>query len=1215
MRSIDSLKSVSLVAALLTLPSLHANTFRIEALIYLLFAGASGSDPLDQKALDHLLNKELKDTWCASQEDPIEDVFVSNVITSEGNRLLFEGIWESNDFYLQIIYNTILTLPKHADSFSLLQQVHALLRLSDAIARRRGLLRYRLGGGAPGGRIELPPESVMTDLARSVQFTDRDLEDLGVGKDEITHFELAPEKLCEHSLLEESDLYACPIVRCGTECVVALPSAIGIAVRHRVFEWVSDHGYEESFDHHLFAEYRAVLADTRLFGSSLPIQAFLPKKADDGTISSELMVEIDHGRFCHLMIAIKGLRAIETNHSDKAPSLFENRIVAARAAALKSPHFRHGLTIIVYCGVGLPILEMVPHDREDWWVQAISGPDFVTLLWLDGGYDMLVWKLLQHLDRLQNEGLQINNPNGLLNLFAWWQSQGHWILPSRSDIERMPSMLTIPTDSCARIRADFRFSRDIHLVRHPDGRNRLVQRKLTKTYFASDTQQPLYASMTDVAEGVLLALWEGRRAKWWIKTEQGRSTLDRDTVYRLWDTASNWLQRIVPELESAIEIPEDHNFEFVIDLDQCSSSNEWAPTAHSEDESISFSVELERRVVRLSMTNQFLALFHVPENIAERAMVRAMVMGAVTAISRHGDPEEIERHVEGIVPNKDARNFHVFTANSFREMIRARDSPKALLVDEAETTLSKLGLGWTVNPNRNATTISTPDASVSMLSKLVHTVFLRMKEALSTMDRKYTILSSLRAIEGIEASREQWQSTSRAVLALRTDSPEAAQTIIDHLGHCNASAIALRIIIEIALQETPAQGGRALGKLDLIELMADALMLFHLGGMSDAIRKQVMPPEIMIAANGDILFHPEFNDNVLSTFGKDFGLLQVRRHSSRYERHYQYSEPVPTMIGHLDLRFLNAFAAEFGFTVDQLRGFKQAVEDHAMASRRTVFHATKQELLAICRRCDSCDETVVPTVLDAFSLVYRGGFESTPEGFEKSDWYPWRFRRRLSLIAKPLVKLDEVETSTYLVSPGLLGEGIMVTLTRYYESEVDATSARSQLMKQWLADESARRAHQLVLDVAGSLEAFGYMTLIEKSLSELIREKVDSKFGDVDVFAWKPHTGIAFAIECKDLRLAKTTTEIAEQLSRFSGQTNIRGKKDELLKHLERCHELQKRSAALCGAATKLVAPLTVNCVVCFSRPAAVRYVQSRFPSIRFVTLDDLRSDPKSLGQ
>ncbi len=117
-----------------------------------------------------------------------------------------------------------------------------------------------------------------------------------------------------------------------------------------------------------------------------------------------------------------------------------------------------------------------------------------------------------------------------------------------------------------------------------------------------------------------------------------------------------------------------------------------------------------------------------------------------------------------------------------------------------------------------------------------------------------------------------------------------------------------------------------------------------------------------------------------------------------------------------------------------------------------------------------------------------------------------------------------------------------------------------------------------------------------------------------DHVAWKPETREVFAIECKDLRLARTHNEMAEQLNRFSGQTLENGKKDELLKHLDRCKLLREKYLQLAKTLGLSEEELTVHEVVCFSKPVPMKHVSERFPQALFVTADELQTHVDGLS-
>jgi hypothetical protein len=139
------------------------------------------------------------------------------------------------------------------------------------------------------------------------------------------------------------------------------------------------------------------------------------------------------------------------------------------------------------------------------------------------------------------------------------------------------------------------------------------------------------------------------------------------------------------------------------------------------------------------------------------------------------------------------------------------------------------------------------------------------------------------------------------------------------------------------------------------------------------------------------------------------------------------------------------------------------------------------------------------------------------------------------------------------------------------------------------------------------MRTLGYEALLENKVSALLNKKLDRDWGDVDVLAWKMGEDEALAIECKDLKFAKTPNEMAEQLNRFSGQTFPNGERDDLLKHLDRCDFLQQECQRLSRTVGMENRDIRIRSVVCFSTPVPMQYVARRFPGTHFVTIEEVR--------
>ena len=179
-RPFHPIKAASLISGLLTLPVLQANTLRLEMLIHLIMSYSLGKKEPMAQHIQLWLNKELGATFFVHLEDPVEDVFISNVITDAGNIRIFEGIWESSDFYLQRMLNIIKTLPDEQSTRQLKREVCGILMLSEEIAARRRLNRFLPGGGNDKGSIRIPSDKELKALSKTIIFKQADLQRLGI---------------------------------------------------------------------------------------------------------------------------------------------------------------------------------------------------------------------------------------------------------------------------------------------------------------------------------------------------------------------------------------------------------------------------------------------------------------------------------------------------------------------------------------------------------------------------------------------------------------------------------------------------------------------------------------------------------------------------------------------------------------------------------------------------------------------------------------------------------------------------------------------------------------------------------------------------------------------------------------------------------------------------------------------------------------------------
>jgi hypothetical protein len=443
--------------------------------------------------------------------------------------------------------------------------------------------------------------------------------------------------------------------------------------------------------------------------------------------------------------------------------------------------------------------------------------------------------------------------------------------------------------------------------------------------------------------------------------------------------------------------------------------------------------------------------------------------------------------------------------------------------------------------------------------------------------------------------------TARALIASRGKPEDTTSTSVDRIGKLTAAAVSTRILVEMALCES--RGTSTPGKLDVARMMANVMLMHQLGGWSEAIRYEGKTAEVRITPLGDIQTPVEFDKNIVAPYGQALGAKRFRFGATNYEKHFQRGEVIETAEAAFDPEFWHAWIETFGFTIDQLRTFLDNVEEEGIRRSSCVYTCTLPELAEL-QAIGKLEHAVVHRIVLTFALVPRATWSSTPAGFVERDWYPWRYRRRLSVISRPILQVDEGHNPRYLIAPGMIRDGVSKVIDYCYNGGYEAKDFSCEGMRIWIGGAENRRGHAFNGEVAARLSELGWTTRSNIRLTEILSSKLESDYGDVDVLAWRDDR--ALAIECKDLELAMTVGEVARQLYEFRGQDDRRGRPDRLKRHLRRSQVLAGRSKQVARFVDRPHLS-KIETVVVFSDivPMSFSETADRL-GVKFVTFQDL---------
>ncbi|HWA34269.1 MAG TPA: hypothetical protein VG737_09080, partial [Cyclobacteriaceae bacterium] len=607
--------------------------------------------------------------------------------------------------------------------------------------------------------------------------------------------------------------------------------------------------------------------------------------------------------------------------------------------------------------------------------------------------------------------------------------------------------------------------------------------------------------------------------------------------------------------------------------------------------------------VILKLKQALLAALHNSKNISERSIVEGMIRGYLHLIGQTLPEESVQKILRTVIPNEQARYMHLFQGGSYRENITNSFEAEAELIDSLDASALKIGLGHFAAAGEKH--IKGKQECTQFLNSLVEANLMSLIAELKKYNREALIKIALRNIENINVDRKRWERTASAYLGLHEDKEMVYGARAKHFSELNAGGLASRIIIEISVCESPPDGGIIAGKSDLSPLMARASMIFLIGNISDGIHKGVISPEILITPDGDVKTEQTFQDEVMDPMSRQNEQENLDSDAEKYQRFFSQRESAKPKED-FTKEFLAAFEAETSVGVDDVVTFISILQNIGYDKDRLTFRMTEEELKTACTKENLLNDVTVSRIISSFALTPREQWKSPPAPYIVRDILPWLFRRRLSMLFRPLVKINNNENPVFYIAPAFLLDAFVHRIDLYRHCIIEEDRCLSEQMAAWIGGERDRKGREFTLKVAGILQRLGYKVKTEVLISSIIpAQHLDRDYGDFDIIAWKEVDSDQqlFLIECKDLFFAKTFREVAEQLQEFRGELR-NGRPDQLKKHIDRI-EIARKHTHLLSAFCGVTIQSKISGQLVFSRRVPILFVQ-RTIAITITYVDEL---------
>jgi hypothetical protein len=1120
--------------------------------------------------LNSILNQgPLANFQIVRDEDPHEFAFTDSIVFIDGPFTVFAGIEDDSVFIVQHLLTAIFRHRRQIQDKAFLNTafhlVSAVLLLSHEIARRAGLNRNIDPVYAPEHAVVIPKNNRFAKLKKAVLFENSDIEKLllshGVDASSLDALTTTFDRIdLDAYRLHHGELFQCPIVKEGNQCVIALPSRLLSALRHALINQTLNAGLRDE----VVARYTQAVWQTTLESLYyLETHPATPQLHDLPRVPNiaEAIFHLDNDKALYVILATDPLTDYDTEHTFsrwKTGALqqrIEQAVDAAVSHLLSLPQPPNDILVLELTqGMGRSYQLAI---RSLKWLPFLylGAADLSTIAQLEGGNKLMLWKYARASERIRTKA-EISTAS-LLDEFFLYRKHGYSYYLSDNDTYNFISVLP---GYAGDLRQELRRERDWHWVRSYR-RSRTID-LLEVTLLHSDTEIPIYITKACLFEGAVELLVEGLPMPVWITNFPFQSEAEASVrgIYALLAEAiAYWLWQFTPSLTSYFSFLDEKYSRLLIEI-KLDQPHTWdtRATVLGEEPAIATDVKTDDGTIRMTFKPGMNFLLQGADNTGEREMVRFLLRALANLIldqrNRESYENTIETSLERHAPIGLKKKILLFDANSVPELVREGLPPyRALQKADENELLDELGAYLTCDEGMQVGRIS-DDQRTTILGKAVGFFYGQLQNLVATLqpDSLLEWLVSNQEAAIRESAFHQLNIPTR--LACFSSEQAMIERLNKETPRHNLTVVASRFIIEYVIAQPP-RGLRPMSMSVYDRLQALAAQIIEWGSESDLMHYQLVNYPLEILPSGRLgadrtqyqKAHSEYTPNVM------FG--DIRRSKRAFEGLWSIGGPKDPSADER-LATLNAAAvAEFGFSISEQLDFAAAASNLGREINPGVARLSRAEFLLRIATAMNQPQERISKLLEMLSLRPRANFLNPGAPYRSEDVYPWRYNRQLSYFRRPFLIRDisaNDQASVEVIWGIRQLEGFAKNIVELCtQGRLKATSEEMVRLIGTFNRERGKRFNKKIADLYRLNQDLIVRAAVKKIGSlRLLDDEGD--LGDIDVLVADRKKKRLLIVECKDLAHARTPHEMFSELTNLFRGTEK--KKPIVALHQRRAH-------------------------------------------------------------
>ena len=1152
----SKLDTLSAFASLLTIPCYSANTIRIEKLVQLSVVHCNGSKKVPQDLINDVVNVIMGNTFIAKSEVLTKDVFISNILTKFGDYRVFNSVLEANDYFIQTIIDVIDKKPEFDVLQNVSDNIYALLKISDEIANRAKLSRNCWELSEPNENLKLPSTQKLLKYAKRVIFSKDDLAEIGVVPEQLKPFIFSVEDV--HSLscssLRNTRLERQPIVLIDGLYVISLPGAIGVALRRYLLEECRANGLLEFFQDTLksYQEYQLtheILKEYRNDAEFIELDA---QKIKNLPSMYSVSTKDDSNRYVHAMLFHDDLSKIIDEGMDSRYQHTKDELYAIRkyfSVVAKNCTNQNGFTggqfLCSIGGLGRGHLINFDDWPSRWNLSVVTLNDLLLLSRTKSKPLSELFLCLSQKSWCEDCGVEFLNINGDINYYGYWRANDYKCIPDDLSITK-GRVIIPPTDYVFALRRNLRIATDRHSALVCTDKWVKVERLEKNPLFESLKHHPVYVSIDHRGDGYLNAVIESDFANIWFGLLTETNNISANII-DWWSGFVHLLAKFVLIIDNQINTRRKYNIQLRLNISNLKLPNN---ELESRAENHNITTNIRGNVVDINLSKNYLLIFTKEVNLGEREILKALANSISCVLATHHICIEpyIESALELVVGDPGVRVIHITSTLDRAEHLFLEKLGDVKFCDIKRSIFDNIRIVYPSNFYRQI--FNDKETCRVVLHDIVDKVWIEIKRKLSATNKIELLTKLSDQLILSQNDRFQWERASKSIQAIygKDDVVELARSR-DLNG--NLTVICLRVLFEMASAESMCET-RVSHSDDLLdELLSLCSVLVKTATHSDAIHSGLIEPIIRFYSNGLYQHCGNVSTDVVKYYNRHFEREFLKTIDSYKDLYSESENPQrPKPCGAYKKSFISAFEMETGLTLDVAIKIFTHLEHYMIEMSKTSavieinrIAAHFEKNLYICR-------DYFFQFLKYFALYPRKSWATVPPGYDNRDIMPSKHKRRLSCLVKPIVVLDN---KFIFISLQTIKLGCSYFFHKASNGEFHSEFFRSDEMQSYVGEVTCEKGSVFNDQVYRHFLATGWEAHKQVEMTSL---GAPCKLGDIDVLAFKD--GSLLVIECKNLQIAKTISEIADICNRFKGVSN-----DELGRHLARVKWVRKNISKL----------------------------------------------------